>query len=435
MIRIYQFLYFFILQSIAVYCFFFKRKRLQDLKERKNSYKKLQHIQELKTDAIRILFYCSSAGEYEQSLPLIHQLISNYNYKVIIIFFSWSGYRFAEKRNEKIPFIISPPDQVFYWNKIYKQIWPSLVFVNRHEIWPSFLHFFKIKKGLPVFLINASLSNGSFSHFKKILYRNLYNKFDKIYCVSPQSKKILREVFLINENRLQVTGDSKFDRVKERSELANTNVIKINKLFPSSIKMILGSAWKQDWNIALDFFEDFLKNPLHPPQLQLVIAPHEPFAKESEDLLRQCYERNLTYEFYKNLPHSLSEKTNEEAPQVLIINELGILGELYKQCHLAYVGGANHNKVHNVLEPAIYGLPTAFGPFYENSEEAVGLMQEKLATVITNKQEMQNWVSTQFKENFKSGDTIKKWAENKCGASIRIVEDLATLKFIPLHAP
>lgn len=72
------------------------------------------------------------------------------------------------------------------------------------------------------------------------------------------------------------------------------------------------------------------------------------------------------------------------AEDVVILTQLGILAELYRHSELAFVGGACHHKVHNILEPAFFGRPVAFGPRYHNHPEARLFVQHELVTVIEN---------------------------------------------------
>ena len=94
--------------------------------------------------------------------------------------------------------------------------------------------------------------------------------------------------------------------------------------------------------------------------------------------------------FIKNIFEDLNNKINED---VIVVNQMGILFELYSLADKAFVGGGSHFRVHNVLEPFAFFVPIAFGPFYYNSHEACDLIDKNLAVAITGEAQLSKWVS------------------------------------------
>ena len=74
---------------------------------------------------------------------------------------------------------------------------------------------------------------------------------------------------------------------------------------------------------------------------------------------------------------------------VLIIDTIGLLNKIYSYADIAYVGGGFGNPgVHNILEPATFGIPIIIGPNYSNFAEAVALVHQEGCVSISNQNEL-----------------------------------------------
>lgn len=356
----------------------------------------------------RVLIYCSSAGEYEQALPLAHRLEEKGVF-VHIVLFSHSGLNFAKKRKERLSYSLAPFDRFKNWNKIFDKIRPDIVLIVRHEVWPCFL--FAAKSRAKVCLINGSLKSFSFSSlfFKRIFFRY----FEKICVVSDLEKQSFLDHFQISH--IQTTGDTKYDRVLERVVEIRERQRDFPGLSSDAKKVIIGSAWDADVDLVFEAFVKLKEKTLQ--KLQLIVAPHQPNQKFKEKVLEMCQEAKLSF-------CTLSE-AGDFAPDVLFIDSIGILFELYAHCDCCFVGGALHFEVHNVLEPIAFDLPVAFGPNYKNSHEAVELVKQDLAKVLSDSQECQIWLEEElFKEGSK--ETLRRFMEAKSGASDLLLQSLAS---------
>lgn len=106
-------------------------------------------------EPVDVLFACSSAGEYEQALPIIHHLEAS-GRRVAICFFSYSGYRFAEVRKESRTYFLAPFDSLIYWRRVRKILSPQQVILVRYELWPCFLSVFGDSSKLWLFVLSFS---------------------------------------------------------------------------------------------------------------------------------------------------------------------------------------------------------------------------------------------------------------------------------------
>lgn len=360
-----------------------------------------------------VIFFCSSAGEYEQALPLARRLFEEHNTYVHIFFFSPSGSSFAKLRNESIPFSLAPVDTFQNWQKIFKVLKPNMTIIVRHELWPCFLY--SANKFGPTYLVNASLRSDKSIFIKKMLFEFI----DKIFTVSEGENANFLNYFSELSSKLKTLGDSKYDRVLERVNLINSKN-ELSQLTNSKqkLRLIVGSAWERDCELALKSLAIY--KTVQQVPLQIILVPHQPKPKFVESLKQECEKYKLTWQILKNL--------NEQvAADVLIVDKVGILFDLYGECDLAFVGGALHHQVHNVLEPAAFGLPLAFGPLYQNSHEACDLVKERLARVVQNSDEFIEWVVEVVTRGVRDL-SLRSYIESKAGACSRLLAEIEVYK-------
>ena len=113
----------------------------------------------------------------------------------------------------------------------------------------------------------------------------------------------------------------------------------------------------------------------------------------------------------------------EEEP-VIIIDKIGLLANLYSIAQLAYVGGSFKQNVHNVLEPAIYGIPVLYGPLYDNSYEAMQLADKNGGIVADNSRDFLKAIErllSHEEERLELGKKAEKYATRNTGATERLL--------------
>jgi len=190
-----------------------------------------------------ILIHCASMGEFEHIKPLINKLNSFKQFSIILTFFSPSGYDNVKEYPgiEKIIFL--PFDRKKTWDKVYNILNPIMLIISKHDIWPYQVIRAK-KNGVPVFLVNGSLSNKStrISIFPRTFLRNIYNRITKIYAISEEDLQNFNKYF--PEVNVVYLGDTKFDQVLERKRAAqNKHILPDDwlKLFNLFIKGLICS--------------------------------------------------------------------------------------------------------------------------------------------------------------------------------------------------
>ncbi|MFK7825559.1 MAG: 3-deoxy-D-manno-octulosonic acid transferase [Oligoflexales bacterium] len=374
----------------------------------------------------RYLFFCSSAGEYEQGLPLARKL-ENAGNDVIICFFSLSGYQFAQARKEKRYFFLSPIDSYWSWKRVFRALKPKASFVVRHEVWPGFLKLASSwNEG--VFLINASKSLSAKSQVQHRLKSKLFKYFRKIYFVSQHEQTYFTQNLQIPAQKLICTGDSKYDSVFERSMLKKAEAGKHQDLLDQfgkvDSRLVLGSAWEKDVELGLGALAD-LRQQVN-KSLQVMVALHKPEEPALTAVEQDCQKLKLSFRRLSTmLPLQDKPQDIPRAPyDVIIVDSVGILSELYCCGQLAFIGGALHYQVHNVLEPAFYALALAYGPLYKNSGEAVLLAEAKVISIIKNKNDLAKWWTDQIHTGYENGQRANALIKSYLGATEEILADL-----------
>ncbi len=203
------------------------------------------------------------------------------------------------------------------------------------------------------------------------------------------------------------------------------------RLIPESIVrgkkiLVVGSSWEGDERIILPVFSKMLAVE---PDLLLVIVPHEP---NEENLERIESELDRLCSKGHEMSIRFSGLNDYRSQRVIIVDSVGILLSLYAYATVAYVGGGFLGKpgnggVHNVLEPAVYGVPVLYGPNHDNSQEAVALVQRGGGFVVTDEKELYRRLRIFFEDDIarcEAGKHSSDFVEQNTGATERVIKYL-----------
>ncbi len=363
-----------------------------------------------------IWFHSSSLGEFEQAKPVIEQLKKTSDINILVTFFSPSGY----ENSKKYPYadLVSylPFDTKTNAEKFINIVRPDLAVIMRYDIWPN--HIWSMKKiGVTSYLIDATMKPGSarklpiVKNFHKVLFKDI----SKILTVSQTDSKGF-ESFDCSANQLMVVGDTRFDRVYQRSLLAkNRNLIKDEVLKDKKI-LVAGSTWGLDEDVIIPAF---IKLAKYDPDVLLIIAPHEPTLIHLE---------RIENEFSRNLKTiRFSHLNNYKDERVIIIDSIGILLTLYTYADAAFIGGSFKQSIHNVLEAAVYGVPVLFGPKIENSQETQKLLKRGGGILIMDKRDAFKQLRSIFRDdNLRKGKgkISKDFVKENLGATDKILNEI-----------
>ena len=302
--------------------------------------------------------HAASLGEYEQGLPVLEKLKEKYpNHKVLITFFSPSGYENVVKKNKEDILCYLPFDKKSTISEFVKAVHPEIFFTVKYDFWYHLLDELK-KTNAKVFVISALFYENQV-YFKpqgKWFVNELKKNVDWIFHQTEKSLSLAQKVGLTKGS---VSGDTRFDRVKQIKNRDNF-VEFISEFKADKRLLVFGSSWEAEEKMA-QILSQKLEN------FKILIAPH--------DLKRV---QNLKQIFPKAILYS-ELKSNYQLPNtnILIIDSIGLLSKLYSYADVAIVGGGFHDKgLHNILEAATFGVPVIFGNQYKKNPEADALIAQ-----------------------------------------------------------
>ncbi len=374
-----------------------------------------QYIQSLAIDdgRPRVVIHAASMGEFEHIKPLIRRLAGIYNARVIITFFSPSGFEHVKQFPGVDLFVYAPFDFPGVWQRFYKILKPALLIISKHDAWPN--QVFKARQtGIPVILVNASLSAKSarISPAARFFLTPVYQKMNKIFAIATADTERLQKEFGLKN--VEVCGDTKFDQALIRKEQTPEPSLVPEDWVKNRRVIIFGSIWPQGAAVVLPDINNLLNEF---PDLRLIIAPHVPNAENF---------KTISAYFTKFAPTLFTSGRIETDTRVIYIDTIGVLADLYRYAHVAYVGGGFRQGIHNVMEAAVYGLPVIFGPVNQNASEAAALAASGGGYIIENSAAFSRLVRSFLKNNNlrkTAGLKAAAFASQNTGATDHILKD------------
>ena len=318
-----------------------------------------------------IWFHAASLGEYEQGLPVMEKIKAQYpNRKIVLTFFSPSGYEVRKNNTVADVTVYLPLDSEQNAKKFVQLVQPELVFFIKYEYWPNYLKILK-QEGIKTYLISGIFrEKQAFFKWYGGFYRKALETFDYFFVQNESSKMLLQRLGYQN---VKISGDTRFDRVV--SILERDNSLDFIEAFKNNqTTIVIGSSWPKDESLLVNFINQCSN------EVKFIIAPHNIKADQIANLKAQL--SKLTVLFSEKDGKNLSDY------QVFIIDTVGILTKIYSYADIAYVGGGfGHPGVHNILEPATFGVPIVIGPNYSHFAEATALVNmEGCITIATQEQ-------------------------------------------------
>ena len=358
-----------------------------------------------------IWFHAASLGEYEQGLPVIEQIKIKYpEHKIVVTFFSPSGYEVRKNNTTADLTIYLPLDTKHNAQLFVELVHPEMVFFIKYEFWPNYLNELK-KRIIKTYLISGIFRDNQ-AFFKGFggFYRNALNTFDYFFVQNENSKKLIESIGFTN---VKISGDTRFDRVV--SILERDNFLDFIEQFKDQrTTIVIGSSWPKDESLLVNYINSASAD------LKFIIAPHNIHKPEIDKLQTLITKKTILY----------SEKENQNLNefQVFIIDTIGILTKIYSYADIAYVGGGFGNPgVHNILEPATFGVPIVIGPNYSHFAEATALVHQGGCVSISNQKELNetldNLISNEDIQHEK-GHICETFVQMNKGATVTILQNI-----------
>lgn len=315
-----------------------------------------------------IWFHAASLGEYEQGVPVIEKIKTNYpSHKIVVSFFSPSGYEVRKNNTLADVTVYLPLDTKSNAQKFIETIHPEMVFFIKYEFWPNYLQELK-NQNIKTYLISGIFRKNQF-FFKWYggFYRKALLSFDYFFVQNESSKHLMQSIGFSN---VKISGDTRFDRVLAILN-QNNDLEFISKFKNNQPTIVIGSSWPKDEALLLKYINNA------PENIKFIIAPHNIKVDQIENLKKNLSKKTVLF--------SEKDKKNVTDFSVFIIDTIGILTKIYSYADIAYVGGGFGNPgVHNILEPATFGIPIVIGPNYSHFAEATALVNLEGCISISN---------------------------------------------------
>lgn len=324
-----------------------------------------------------IWFHAASLGEYEQGLPVMEKVRAMHpEHKIVLTFFSPSGYEVRKNATTADVIVYLPMDTLANAKRFLSIVKPEKVFFIKYEFWPNYLNQLK-KTDAKVYLISGFFrADQVFFKWYGGFYRKALKTFNHFFVQYDSSKVLLQSIGL---NNVTLSGDTRYDRVSEILERDNTLDF-IEEFKNDKTTVVFGSSWPKDEAMFTDFVNSAADT-------KFIIAPHTTGEDHINDIKNSLTGKVVLF--------SEKEGKNLAEYDVLIINTVGILTKIYSYADVAYVGGGFGTAgLHNILEPAAFGVPIIIGPNHQKFPEAVALVNMGGCLAVSTKEEMNDALSS-----------------------------------------
>ncbi len=402
----------YIIQAILPISGLFSSKMKLFVKGRKDVFSTLRNVI---TDQDRVIwFHAASLGEYEQGVPVMEEIQKRYpEHTLVITFFSPSGYEVKKNNAFAKATTYLPLDTPSNAKKFIELVHPEMVFFIKYEFWPNYLLELKRQHIKTVLLSGVFRENQPFfKWYGKWMAKSL-EAFDHFFVQDIASAEVANKLEL---QPVVVSGDTRFDRVSRQIEMDNT--LEFISTFKEDKRCVVcGSTWQEDEDVLTFFINESEEDS------KFIIAPHQIKTDKIKNLQEKLKVKTVLF--------SEKENKNLKEYKVLIIDTIGLLTKIYSYADVAYVGGAmGTTGLHNILEPATFGVPIIIGTHFEKFPEAKRLQQLAGLYAVANQEELTKILNKLLKDQkfrTQTGMIAGHFINSNTGATRTVMKYLSTI--------
>ncbi|WP_309670674.1 glycosyltransferase N-terminal domain-containing protein [Gemmatimonas sp.] len=341
-----------------------------------------------------VWMHAPSVGEGLQGRPVAHRLRALHpELQLAYTFFSPSAEQFASSIGADITDYL-PFDGRREADAMLDALQPTVLVFVKLDVWPMLVER-ATTRGIPVALLSATLAarSGRSGTSARLLLRDAYSALSGVGAIDqPNADRLL--ALGVRPEVLEVTGDTRFDQVWARAEGVDRQRPMLRSLVSARATLVAGSTWPADETVLLRAFASFVRDGDAATRPRLIIAPHEPTVAHVAPILEWARMAGLSCAL---LAQAESDTTAAQS-DVIVVDRIGVLGDLYALADVAFVGGGFHPAgLHSVIEPAAFGIPVLFGPGHDMSREAGLLIAAGGARVVGDASEtaaaLREWLS------------------------------------------
>lgn len=345
-------------------------------------------------------FHCASLGEFEQGRPLMEEIKEKEYCQVVVTFFSPSGYEVKKDYEGADLVVYLPKDSKKNALRFLEQINPSQVFFIKYEFWANYIFECK-NRDIPIYSVAALFRKDQvFFTIYGGYMRKVLKSFSRIFVQNDSSKELLSSIDVDSE----LCGDPRYDRVM-RNASSVTSYTDVKDFCDGKKVLICGSVWAEDLRVIqhqLSILKDW----------KLIVAPHEISEQFISKIETGINRGSIRY----------SKMSDYKEEDLLIIDNVGMLMNLYQYGSVAFVGGGFKTGLHNILEPAAFGLPVIFGDKHEKFPEAFEFIEGGIGFSIHDEKDFSRVFEQLSNEDL--SQKVSEFMESRQGATDAILQDL-----------
>lgn len=354
-----------------------------------------------------IWMHCASLGEFEQGRPVLEAIREQYpGYALLLTFFSPSGYELRRNYPGADFVFYLPVDSRRSAKAFLDIVQPGLALFVKYEFWYYYLKALK-KRRVPTILFSSYFqANQPFFKFYGGLYRKMLTCYQQIFVQDENSQKLLAQ---IGVHQVQIAGDTRFDRASK--------VLASLKPFPNVVAfkqhcrlLVAGSSWPEDEALLKEALDKLSAN-----NFKVLLVPHE-VAEANIRRVMNLFGHEAC--FWDDSDAILEQK------KVAVVNTVGHLSYLYQYADAAWIGGGFGKGIHNILEPAVFGIPVFFGPEFRRFREAVDMIALDAVAQVSGSEEL--IILLQDNTRLKTmGTNANNYIQAQLGATKKIIDYLS----------
>ncbi|MCC6242337.1 MAG: hypothetical protein IT353_05825 [Gemmatimonadaceae bacterium] len=376
-----------------------------------------------------VWMHAPSVGEGLQARPVMHALRAAHpTWQLAYTFFSPSAEPFASTVGADVTDYL-PFDRVVDAERLLDALRPQALVFAKLDVWPVLVERAHAR-GIPVALISGTLSEQSSRRgwWSQQVVRDAYAALSAVGAIDSAHAQRLQSLG-VRAAALRITGDTRFDQVAARASAVDRTSPLLTALMSRRPTLVAGSTWPADERVLCAAW-DANRSRHHGAATEyprLIIAPHEPTDAHCEPLRAWAARTGLSLAMLSGIV----DGTDTRDVDVVLVDRVGVLGDLYALAEIAFVGGGFHSAgLHSVIEPAAFGTPVLFGPRHHASREASLLLAAGAAKVAHDAGELSTYLSAWFTDQGArtvAGTAARHIVSNEVGATVRSVALIESL--------
>ncbi len=307
--------------------------------------------------SLRPLWIHCASGEFEYALPVIREIKKNNPLQKILVSYFTPTYVERMMAEPLVDFVVPAPwDESGVIKEFIDHHQPAALLFARTDVWFEMSRQCSLHK-IPVIVFSMTFQK-KINLMLQIFLRWRWQFVDNFWVVSERDATQLKS--LLPKAHIEVAGDSRYDQCLYR--------LSQNKTLPFTIQestrklIVAGSTWPEDEAVLAPTIANTAL-------LRWIVVPHETTSTHLSQLEQRLKAQQI--DFVRS-----SHITVWDGTQVLIVDQVGLLAELYRFADMSFVGGSFRKQVHSVMESLACGCLTFVGPFYKNNREAIEFSSE-----------------------------------------------------------